>query len=58
MRIGTSRWKYPRWRGDFYPAGLRQRDELAYLSRRLKSVEINGSFYSLQTPDRYARWRG
>jgi len=55
--IGTSGWKYPRWRGDFYEAGLRQRDELAYLSRRLNSAEINGSFYSLQKPERYARWR-
>ncbi len=57
MRIGTSGWKYPRWRGDFYPAGLRQRDELKYLAQALNSAEINGSFYSLQTPQRYAHWR-
>lgn len=55
--VGTSGWKYPRWRGDFYPQGLRQADELAYLGRHLNSAEINGSFYSLQTPVRYARWR-
>ena len=55
--IGTSGWKYPNWRGDFYPAGLRQADELAYLARHLNSAEINGSFYSLQRPERYARWR-
>ena len=57
MYIGTSGWKYPRWRGDFYPAKLRQADELSYLARHMNSAEINGSFYSLQRPERYARWR-
>ena len=54
--IGTSGWRYAGWRGDFYPRGLRQRDELAYLSRALTSVEVNGSFYSLQRPSSYAAW--
>lgn len=56
VRIGTSGWRYPSWRGDFYPSGLRQRDELAHLSRRLTGVELNGSFYSLQRPSSYASW--
>jgi uncharacterized protein YecE (DUF72 family) len=56
VRIGTSGWRYPSWRGDFYPHGLRQRDELAHLSRLLTAVEINGSFYSLQRPSSYASW--
>jgi uncharacterized protein YecE (DUF72 family) len=55
--IGTSGWRYPPWRGVFYPKGLAQRRELEYLSRQVGSVEINGSFYSLQKPDYYARWR-
>ncbi|MCX7523114.1 DUF72 domain-containing protein [Microbacterium sp. STN6] len=54
--VGTSGWRYPSWRGDFYPAGLRQRDELAYIADRLDSVEINGSFYSLQKPASYLSW--
>ena len=56
-RIGISGWSYAGWRGDFYPKGLRQRDELAYAAERMSSVEINGSFYSLQRPEHYARWR-
>jgi uncharacterized protein YecE (DUF72 family) len=40
----------------FYPPGLPQRRELEYASRQLRSVEINGSFYSLQRPESYARW--
>lgn len=57
IRVGISGWTYPRWRGDFYPKGLVQRRELEYAAERLSSVEINGSFYSLQRPASYAGWR-
>lgn len=57
IRVGISGWSYSSWRGDFYPAGLRQRDELAYAAERMRSVEINGSFYSLQRPSSYRSWR-
>ncbi|MGN6751409.1 MAG: DUF72 domain-containing protein [Intrasporangium sp.] len=54
--VGVSGWRYPRWRGDFYPKGLRQREELSYAAERMPSLEINGSFYSLQRPSSYAAW--
>ncbi|WP_404382797.1 DUF72 domain-containing protein [Knoellia locipacati] len=57
MRIGVSGWRYAGWRGDFYPKGLRQKDELAHVAHRMTSIEINGSFYSLQRPSSYRRWR-
>jgi uncharacterized protein YecE (DUF72 family) len=56
IRIGISGWRYPPWRGSFYPKGLRQDDELAYASTHLPTIEINGSFYSLQRPESYAAW--
>ncbi|EHR52972.1 hypothetical protein SacmaDRAFT_4798 [Saccharomonospora marina XMU15] len=56
IRIGTSGWLYPAWRGTFYPRGLAHPRELEYLSRRVNTVEINGSFYSLQRPQRYRHW--
>ncbi len=56
VRVGISGWRYPGWRGDFYPTGLPQRRELEYASRRLSSIEVNGSFYSLQRPSSYAAW--
>lgn len=56
VRIGVSGWRYPAWRGVFYPPGLPHRRELEVVSRRLRSVEINGSFYSLQRPESYMRW--
>ena len=55
-RVGTSGWVYPPWRGTFYPVELPHRRELEYLSRRMNSVEINGSFYSLQRPASYRSW--
>ncbi|MGW6129195.1 DUF72 domain-containing protein [Cellulomonas sp. NPDC055163] len=57
VRIGISGWRYAPWRGEFYPPGLPQRRELEWASRRLGSIEINGSFYSLQRPDSYRAWR-
>jgi len=57
IRIGISGWNYAGWRGDFYPKGLVQRLELAHAAERMTSIEINGSFYSLQRPSSYAAWR-
>jgi uncharacterized protein YecE (DUF72 family) len=56
IRIGISGWRYPPWRGVFYPKDLVQRDELHYASRCFPTIELNGSFYSLQHPQSYARW--
>lgn len=57
IRIGISGWRYPPWRGVFYPDDLVQREELHYASCCFPSIELNGSFYSLQSPRNYARWR-
>jgi uncharacterized protein YecE (DUF72 family) len=54
--VGISGWNYAPWRGDFYPPGLRQRDELRYAAERLTAIEVNGSFYALQKPASYQAW--
>jgi uncharacterized protein YecE (DUF72 family) len=56
LRIGISGWTYPPWRGVFYPKKLPHRMELEFASREFNSIEINGSFYSLQRPSSYQRW--
>ncbi|MBT2371290.1 DUF72 domain-containing protein [Pseudomonas fluorescens] len=56
IHIGISGWRYTPWRGDFYPVGLTHKRELQFASRAVNSIEINGSFYALQTPQRYAGW--
>jgi uncharacterized protein YecE (DUF72 family) len=56
VRIGVSGWRYTPWRGHFYPSGLAQRRELEYAAGVFPSLELNGSFYSLQRPSSYAMW--
>jgi len=56
VRIGISGWRYEPWRRVFYPAALAQRRELEFAARAFPSIEINGSFYSLQSPASYSMW--
>jgi Uncharacterized conserved protein len=57
IRCGIGGWTFEPWRGVFYPKGLKHADELAYASRRLTAIEINGTYYSTFKPDSWARWR-
>ncbi len=57
IRIGTSGWVYPWWRGVFYPDKLAQREWLGYFTRHFPTVEINASFYRLQKPENFRAWR-
>lgn len=57
VRIGISGWRYAPWRGVFYPPGLLQRRELEFAAGRFDTIELNGSFYSLQRPESFRRWR-
>jgi uncharacterized protein YecE (DUF72 family) len=54
--VGISGWRYEPWRGVFYPPGLARDRELAYASRALPTIEINGTFYSLQRPAFFDKW--
>jgi uncharacterized protein YecE (DUF72 family) len=56
VRIGISGWRYDPWRKVFYPEGMPQRRELEFCGRHFPTVEINGSFYSLQRPEYYSQW--
>src|SRR5438034_10549888 len=57
IRIGIGGWTYGPWRGLFYPDGLPQKRELEYASRKLTSIEINGTYYSSFKPASWAKWR-
>jgi uncharacterized protein YecE (DUF72 family) len=56
IHIGISGWRYKGWRGVFYPDKLPQRRELEFASRRFDTIELNGSFYSLQRPQSFSQW--
>jgi uncharacterized protein YecE (DUF72 family) len=56
VRIGISGWTYKPWRGDFYPPKLPQKKELSFAAAHFSTIEINGTFYSLQRPSSFAHW--
>ncbi|MGE5539048.1 MAG: DUF72 domain-containing protein [Gemmatimonas sp.] len=56
IKVGISGWRYKPWRGVFYPEDLAQKKELHFASRQLPTIEINGTFYSLQRPAYFAHW--
>jgi uncharacterized protein YecE (DUF72 family) len=55
--VGVGGWTYEPWRGSFFPEGLPQKRELEFASRKLTSIEINGTYYRSQTPKTFAKWR-
>ncbi len=57
VRVGVGGWSFAPWRETFYPASVKKKDELAYASRALTSIEINGTFYRTQTPEVFRHWR-
>lgn len=56
IRLGTAGWVFAPWRDNFYPKGLKQKDELGFASQRLGSIEINSTFYAHQKPASFAGW--
>jgi uncharacterized protein YecE (DUF72 family) len=56
IRVGVGGWSYAPWRGVFYPKGLKQADELAYATSKLTSIEINATYYRLQSPKSFRIW--
>jgi uncharacterized protein YecE (DUF72 family) len=57
IRVGISGWRFDPWRGTFYPEDLTQKRELEFASRKLNSIELNGTFYSTQKPQSFQSWR-
>lgn len=57
IRVGIGGWTYEPWRNNFYPAGWPRSRELEYASRRLSTIEINGTYYSTPSPATFAKWR-
>lgn len=56
VRVGVGGWTFAPWRETFYPEGLRQADELAFMASRLTAIEVNGTFYRTQTPETFRAW--
>ncbi|MGZ8158678.1 MAG: DUF72 domain-containing protein [Methylobacter sp.] len=53
--IGTSGWSYPHWHDCFY-TGVARKDWLKFYAERFSAVEVNGTFYRLQSPATFKKW--
>lgn len=54
--IGTSGWKYPHWKGNFYPRDLKAREEFGYYCSLFDTVELNNPFYRSPSAPTFERW--
>jgi uncharacterized protein YecE (DUF72 family) len=57
IRIGTSGFSYPHWKGDFYPADLPPRRWFEHYAAYFDTVELNNTFYRLPSSQTFRRWR-
>jgi len=57
IRAGIGGWTYEPWDETFYPADLPKKNQLSHASRHVTAIEINGTFYRLQKPAVFAKWR-
>ena len=57
LYIGLSGYIYQHWKGAFYPPGLAQRRWLSFCAQFFRTLELNGTFYSLKSPSIFRRWR-
>ena len=54
--VGTSGFSYGSWRGRFYPRGMKSQDMLRYYAGRLRTVEVNTTFYRTQPAEVIKGW--
>ncbi|WP_275782526.1 DUF72 domain-containing protein [Pararhizobium gei] len=56
IRCGIGGWTFDPWEGTFYPEKLPKKRQLEYASSQLKVIEVNGTYYSSQKPETFAKW--
>ena len=56
IRVGTSGYNFPEWKGTFYPAKFPESQMLEYYAQRLATVEVNYTFYRMPNAKTVAGW--
>lgn len=56
IRTGIGGWTFEPWEGTFYPEKLPKKRQLEHASRQLTAIEVNGTYYSSQKPETFAKW--
>jgi uncharacterized protein YecE (DUF72 family) len=57
IRVGIGGWSYEPWRETFYPKTVSKARELEHVGAHLTATEVNATFYRLQKPATFAKWR-
>jgi len=56
VRVGTSGYSYPEWKGNFYPEKIAAKDMLSFYAGRFPTVEINNTFYRMPKEALLSGW--
>jgi len=56
IRIGTSGFSYPEWKGSFYPEDLSSKKYLSFYATHFSTTEINASFYRTPSEKTITGW--
>lgn len=56
IRVGIGGWNFEPWEGSFYPLGLPKKRQLEFAGKELRTIEVNGTYYSSQKPETFAKW--
>ncbi|KQS79090.1 hypothetical protein ASG25_10930 [Rhizobium sp. Leaf384] len=56
IRVGIGGWTFDPWEGTFYPEGLAKKRQLEFAGKALQVIEVNGTYYSSQKPETFAKW--
>lgn len=56
IRAGIGGWTFEPWEGTFYPQDLPKKRQLEYAAGKLRTIEVNGTYYSGFKPETYAKW--
>ncbi|OCP19012.1 MULTISPECIES: DUF72 domain-containing protein [unclassified Ensifer] len=56
IRVGIGGWTFEPWEGTFYPDRLSKKRQLEFAGKELRAIEVNGTYYSSQKPETFAKW--
>lgn len=56
IRCGIGGWTFDAWEGTFYPDDLPKKRQLEFAASQLRTIEVNGTYYSGFKPETYAKW--
>ena len=56
IRAGMGGWTFEPWEGTFYPDKLAKAKQLQHAAGQVKTIEVNGTYYSTFKPATFAKW--